>query len=282
MENPYLDYEDETAFDTATFTAYMGFEWTSQEAICMEGMTGDVVPPAVPSGCDIGPAAEAVGHRATFDASAVIRNHDPGTDDLCEYYDAMLTEDAIGVPHHLGQPLLAPPSFEGGCFNALVQPVTEVKSVHGIYEPQLATKLRESGKRFGVIASGDDHGARPGLDGIAGVWMLEEQGGIPVGTPLCLLETLSGRDSGVIHQDRRGTLPRRMARRGREEAAGSQRGRTATPNPTRELRAFQAARRYAWCRPPSTGVAMTSPCRAWATRGSGALPSSDVCVRSRL
>jgi len=189
LNHPYLDYEYETArrllalFDTATFTAYMGFEWTSQDVMCVPGMTGDVVLPQLPDGCDLMPGTEAVGHRATFDASAVIRNRDPLTDDLCEYYEAMLLDDAIGVPHHLGQPMLAPPSFEGGCFNAIVQPVTEVKSVHGIFEPELASKLRDSGKRFGVIASGDDHGARPGLDGIAGVWMLEEQGGVPVGTP---------------------------------------------------------------------------------------------------
>lgn len=186
LNNPYLDYEYETArrmlalFDTATFTAYMGFEWTSQEAYCDPDMDGANPDPMGCMGVDV---EKTVGHRATFDASTVIRNHDPDADDLCKYYDAMISDDAIGVPHHLGQPLLAPPSFEDGCFNALVQPVTEVKSVHGIYEGELATKLRESGQRFGVIASGDDHGARPGLDGIAGVWMLEEQGGVPVGTP---------------------------------------------------------------------------------------------------
>ena len=71
------------------------------------------------------------------------------------------------MPHHLGL-------FGGTSFRTLdqrAQPVIEMTSEHGQFETQFWLNLRANHLHPGVIAGGDDHTARPGLEGIAGVWM---------------------------------------------------------------------------------------------------------------
>jgi hypothetical protein len=71
------------------------------------------------------------------------------------------------VPHHLSK-------FGGTTFlqyDAFTQPVTEVSSVHGVFEDTLIEKLVGNQVRFGVTSAGDDHTASPGVGGIAGVFV---------------------------------------------------------------------------------------------------------------
>ncbi|GJM22977.1 MAG: hypothetical protein DHS20C15_28920 [Planctomycetota bacterium] len=137
-------------FDSSDFTAFHGFEWTNDAEQ---------------------PHAEVIGHRATLDSSTLYRNTDDGADALEEFYALMAAEGAIGVPHHLGK--LGGATFT--LFDAYVQPVTEISSVHGIYEDELVEKYATSDKRFGVTAAGDNHSATPGMDGLAGTWVLAGQ-----------------------------------------------------------------------------------------------------------
>lgn len=155
-EDHYLDFEyeqDRRLIERlgTGFTAFMGFEWTSNDGQTVGGQD--------------------IGHRATFDSSRVYRYTDADSDELSEFYALMTAEGAIGVPHHLGK--LGGATFLE--FDPYVQPVTEVASVHGQYEAQLQEKLLVDGKRFGVICGGDDHNAKPGRGGIAGVWVPTSQ-----------------------------------------------------------------------------------------------------------
>lgn len=136
-------------FDSPTFTAFMGFEWTNDSNTY---------------------GSQIIGHRATIDSNQIYYYTDSAMDDLDEYYAAMTAEDAIGVPHHLGK-------FGGATFltvDPVVQPVSEVYSVHGEFEDELVDKMITDGARVGVIAAGDDHGAAPGLTGLAAVWIRDD------------------------------------------------------------------------------------------------------------
>ena len=137
-------------FDTSEFVAFMGFEWTNQLPY---------------------PGGEIIGHRATFDSSVMVRHTDPQSNSLVEYYATMLVENAIGVPHHLGKPTTGGATFL--LYDPVVQPIVEVASIHGIYEDKLIEKLVVNHARVGVTAAGDDHAARPGLTGLAGIWVAE-------------------------------------------------------------------------------------------------------------
>jgi len=172
--NPYLDYEFELAqhlvglFDTSTFTAFMGFEWTNNTDNCDDLDACDLVD------------GEVVGHRATFSSSQVYRFTDDSFDSLCEYNAAMLADpdEPIGVPHHLGK--FGGTTFLGQCFEPIVQPITQVSSVHDEFEDELVVKLRPMGgdKRFGVTSAGDTHDGLPGRSGIAALW-IDETGAPP-------------------------------------------------------------------------------------------------------
>jgi len=136
-------------FDSHAFTTYMGFEWTNDANTY---------------------GSQVIGHRATFDSSQIYYYTDPAMNGLEEYYAAMTAEGAIGVPHHLGK-------LGGATFltvDPVVQPVSEVHSVHGQFEDVLLEKLVVDGARVGVTAAGDDHNATPGLGGIAGVWIRDD------------------------------------------------------------------------------------------------------------
>lgn len=133
-------------FRNPDFLVMHGFEWTSNT----KKLQG-----------------EFIGHRATIDSSRVYRNTDPNADELAEYYALMLAEDAIGVPHHLGK-------LGGATFllhDPQVQPITEIASVHGVFEDAVHEKLTGEGARFALTAAGDDHTAQPGRNGLAGVWI---------------------------------------------------------------------------------------------------------------
>jgi hypothetical protein len=155
VSHPLADWEYEQGrrlvehYDSPAFTAYMGFEWTNDANTY---------------------SSQIIGHRATFDSRRVYYYTDPATNGLEEYYAAMNAEDAIGVPHHLGK-------LGGATFLAvdpMVQPISEIHSVHGQFEDVLVEKMLVDGARVGVTAAGDDHGASPGLTGVAGVWIRDD------------------------------------------------------------------------------------------------------------
>lgn len=158
-------------FDSADFAAFHGFEWTNGVGQYTH---------------------QIVGHRATVDAPELYRNTDMNADELGEYYALMAAADAIGVPHHLGK-------LGGATFllwDPFVQPITEISSVHGIYEDEVQEKYAVDDHRFGVTAAGDDHSASPGLDGLAGAW-------IPADAPLSRAAVKTAlrtrRTFGVLH-----------------------------------------------------------------------------------
>jgi hypothetical protein len=174
---PFLDWEYEHArgllarLQSPELAVFTGFEWTNDSEL-YEG--------------------EIIGHRAVFDSAHIYRYTSPSCDELPEFYAAMLLEDAIGTPHHLGK-------FGGTTFKMLehqAQPVTEVCSVHGTFEAELVQKLKD-GARFGVTCAGDIHTGAPGTGGLAGIWVPDD--GAPLG--LALKDALRHRHCFGVRKD---------------------------------------------------------------------------------
>ncbi|MHC5211036.1 MAG: CehA/McbA family metallohydrolase domain-containing protein [Planctomycetota bacterium] len=131
-------------YETPEFVTYVGFEWTNDSKKFQD---------------------EVIGHRATFDTQGCYRFSDPQWDSLSEFYAALNADGGIGVPHHLSQ-------FGGTTFlqiDTSAQPISEVASLHGIFEDTLIEKLLGNGVRLGITAAGDNHSATPGYQGLAAI-----------------------------------------------------------------------------------------------------------------
>ncbi len=117
------------------------------------------------------------GHRHVlrFDAGGpILSSMDPATDTPAELWDALRGTPAMTVAHHSsGNPIPVNWSYPP---DPLLEPVTEVVSVHGSSEardaPQVVAGSRDGrfvrdqldrGLRLGFIGSGDSHDGHPGL-----------------------------------------------------------------------------------------------------------------------
>src|SRR5262245_21486607 len=117
------------------------------------------------------------GHRHVLyfaDEGPLLSSLAPGSGTPRELWDALAGRDALTVAHHTG----GGPIAENWSFapDAVLEPVTEIMSVHGsseaadspalIYDAvpgNFARDALEAGYRLGFIGSGDGHDGHPGL-----------------------------------------------------------------------------------------------------------------------
>lgn len=152
-ENPQLwsEIQEQTNAHHApgSFVTILGYEWTSWDS----------------------------GHRHVlyFDENTALHSSiDPTTDTPQELWRALQGRDAITVAHHsAGGPIATDWSIAP---DPVIEPITEVVSVHGVSEaadaPSLIYKAKPGnfvrdalakGYRFGFVGSGDSHDGHPGL-----------------------------------------------------------------------------------------------------------------------
>ena len=121
------------------------------------------------------------GHRHVLyfnDRGRLLSSVDPATETPAQLWDALRGEDALTFAHHsAGGPIATNWSFPP---DPVLEPVTEVTSVHGvseaddapgrIYAPRKGNFARDAldrGYRLGFIGSGDGHDGHPGLTHLA-------------------------------------------------------------------------------------------------------------------